>query len=91
MPILVAGALRIKAGHRDAFVEQSQAAVRLARQHNQCLDFSVCADPIDNQRVNILEKWLDQAALTQFRHSGSDNNLFSLVESFDLMEYEVDH
>lgn len=89
MPILVAGHLIIQTGLRDAFVERSQSAIRLARSHEDCLDFAVSPDVLDGNRVNIFEKWRSRAALEAFRNAGPEDDLFSLVETFAVQEYEV--
>jgi quinol monooxygenase YgiN len=57
--------------------------------HDACEDFSVSADPVDSTRVNIFEKWQSRAALDAFRNAGPESDLFDLVESFDVEEYEV--
>lgn len=89
VPIIVAGKLTIKTGLRDEFIEKSSEAVLLARGNHLCEDFSVSPDPIDINRANIFEKWKTRSALEAFREAGPDNNVFSLVESFDVNEYEV--
>lgn len=65
------------------------AAVIQARNHKSCEDFSVSPDPIDPNRVNIFEMWCSRADLGAFRSSGSETDVFSLVESFDVQEYEI--
>lgn len=89
MAIIVIGKLTMKSGLRDEFVEKSQEAILLARKNEGCVEFSVSPDPIDLNRVNIFEKWISRTALDAFRNSGPENNIFSLVESFDVNEYEV--
>lgn len=89
MAIIVAGKLIIKSGSRDEFVEKSCEAMLLARKNEFCMDFSVSPDPIDLDRVNIFEKWKSRSALDKFRNSGPENDMFSVVESFDVDDYEV--
>lgn len=89
MAIIVAGKLQLKPGSRQEFIEKSCDAIRQARSLAACEDFSVSPDPIDENRVNIFEKWLARAPLEQFRNAGPDNDAFSLVESFDIDEYEI--
>ena len=89
MAIIVAGKLTIKSGSRDEFVEKSQNAVLLARKNEDCDDYSVSPDNIDSNRVNIFEKWKSRSALDAFRGSGPESDIFSLVETFDVNEYEV--
>ena len=89
MVIIVAGKLILKPGFRDEFIEKSREAMSQARKLDACEDFSVSPDPIDGNRVNIFEKWISRRSLDEFRNSGPDNDSFSLVESFDVNEYEV--
>lgn len=89
MAIIVAGTLKLKPGSRHEFIEKSRAAMAQARSLDACEDFSVSPDPIDENRVNIFEKWSARAPLEAFRNSGPENDVFSLVVSFDIKEYEV--
>lgn len=89
MAIIVAGKLRLKPGSRGEFIEKSRDAMTQARSLDACEDFSVSPDPIDENRVNIFEKWVARAPLEEFRNSGPDNDSLSLVESFDINEYEI--
>ncbi len=89
MAIIVAGKLTISSGMRDEFVKKSFEAVILARKNEACQDFSVSPDPIDMNRVNIFEKWKSRDSLNEFRNTGTDSKIFSLVEDFDVNEYEV--
>ncbi|WP_372737194.1 putative quinol monooxygenase [Neptunomonas sp.] len=89
MSIIVAGKLTIKSNFRDEFIEKSRQAILLARNDDACEDFSVSPDPVDLNRVNIFEKWKTRQALDAFRKSGPENDMFSLVESFDVREYDI--
>jgi quinol monooxygenase YgiN len=89
MGIIVAGKLIIQSGWRDAFVEKSHEAIVYARENQACEDFSVSPDPLDTNRVNVFAKWTSYAELNTFRESDPDNELFSLVELFDVKEYEI--
>ena len=89
MAIIIAGKLKLKPGSRDEFIERSRDAISHARALDACEDFSVSPDPVDENRVNIFEKWIARSALDEFRNSGPDNDSFSLVESFDVNEYEI--
>tara|TARA_R110000787_G_scaffold254568_1_gene359857 strand:+ start:2257 stop:2532 length:276 start_codon:yes stop_codon:yes gene_type:complete len=89
MAIIVAGKLKIKSGSRHDFVKKSLEAVLLARENEACEDFSVSPDPIDMNRVNIFERWESRSSLDEFRNSGPESDIFSLVEEFDVKEYEV--
>lgn len=86
--IVVAGKLKINDGMRDEFVSRSKHSVSAARRNENCNDFSVSADPLDEDRVNIYEEWLSRESLESFRGSGPSDNLFDLVEKFDVKERE---
>ncbi|TVO70022.1 putative quinol monooxygenase [Sedimenticola selenatireducens] len=89
MAIIVAGKLTIQLGSRDEFINKSCQSILQARKDEACEDFAVSPDPVDVSRVNIFEKWKSHSALNAFRNSGSESDIFSLVESFDVNEYEI--
>lgn len=89
MPVIVAGKLILKPHSRDEFIQKSIETTALARKSEACEDFSVSPDPINSDRVNIFEKWENRQALDAFRKSGPESDIFSLVESFNVTEYEV--
>ena len=89
MAIIVAGKLTISVGSRDEFISKSIESISLARNNKACEDFSASPDPIDKKRVNIFEKWQSRLALDEFRNSGPESDIFSLVETFDVNEYDV--
>ena len=89
MTIIVAGKLTLKSGSRDELIDKSRESIILARESKSCLEFSVSPDPIEPNRVNIFGKWRSRIELEQFHDTGPDNDLLSLVEVFDVNEYEV--
>lgn len=89
MPVIVAGKLIIKPGFRNEFIKKSRESILQARSLEACEDFSVSPDLIDENRVNIFEKWVSRGPLDDFRKSGPDDDSFLYVESFDVNEYEV--
>jgi len=89
MPIIVAGNLKIKKGCRAEFINGSTGAIIQARKAEGCNDFAVSEDPIDENRVNIFEKWSSREVLEKFRGSGPEDDIFTLVEAFNVQEYEI--
>jgi quinol monooxygenase YgiN len=70
--IIIAGYSRVKdAIERDAGVASFAAMVERARQQDGCLDFSISADPLDPERVNLFECWRDREALDAWRKIAS--------------------
>jgi quinol monooxygenase YgiN len=87
--IIVAGHLRVAREDRDAFLDRSREAMRLARAARGCEDFFVVADPLDPERINVYERWTDPAALHAFRGAGPDDELNALIVSADITEFDV--
>ena len=87
--ILVVGYIRIQPGKRDAFLAGSLDAVRAARKRPGCVDFSVSADPLDPNRINVCERWETRGDLMAFRDAGPEDDLWSLVEYANVEEMDV--
>lgn len=87
--IIVVGHIRIQPGQRGAFLDSSLPAVQAARKRPGCLDFSVSADPLDENRINVSEQWESRRELMAFRESGPEDELWSLVEYADVQEFEI--
>jgi quinol monooxygenase YgiN len=85
--IVVTGQIRVS--DRDRFLSLSQEAMKLAREAEGCLDFVVAADPLEEDRVNVLERWRDRASLLSFRGEGPDSDLRGLIKDADVKEYDV--
>jgi len=91
--LIVAGHLIVDPADRDAQIQASAGAVRLARQAPGCLDFAVSADPVDPARVNVLERWERTEDLEAFRNSEGDPGAepvdFSRIRRFEVEQYIV--
>lgn len=77
--LIVSGRLYLRPGAIDEFLASSKAAVALARRTPGCSDFVVSADPIEPDRVNIYEEWDSEKALLDFRGSGPNNDMRSVI------------
>ena len=87
--IVVAGHLEVDPDNRDAFVAESQVAVRMARATDGCLDFAVSPDLVDPARVNILERWVSVEALAAFRGDGPDDGSAQQIRAFHVEDFTV--
>ena len=87
--VIVRGHLSIKAGQRETFIQRSLDAIQQARSLDACYDFAVSPDPIDPNRVNILEVWDSADALNTFRGEGPGDDLSALITGADVKEHEV--
>lgn len=71
--IIIAGHSQVKnAAERDAAVGAFANMVERARKQDGCLDFSIGADPVDPERINVFECWRDQQSLNAWRKIAED-------------------
>lgn len=87
--IIVSGRIYVRSGSRDDFLASSFEAMVKARSAPGCRDFTVAADPLEPQRVNVYEEWDSKEQLLTFRGSGPDESLSSLIESADVSRHEI--
>jgi quinol monooxygenase YgiN len=61
--LIVAGTFHVDPARRDDFVRGRADAMAASRAEPGCLEYVFAADPIDETRVVLFERWEDQAAL----------------------------
>lgn len=88
--IIVLGHLLVAPADRDRFLASSAIAVRAARTTKGNIDFVVGADLVDDDRVNVCERWADKASLDAFRGAGPGEDLSAMIRSFHVKELTVD-
>lgn len=86
---IVSGYLVAAERDRDQLVQLSLPAVEKARSLAECLDFAVSADPLDPERVNVLERWSSRDAMLEFRDDGPDEGLALLIRDAQVVECEA--
>ena len=69
--IVIAGYLTIAADQREAALAAVRPAVEATRAEAGNLDYAFSFDATDDTRLNVLERWEDDDALTA--HMGSDH------------------
>ncbi len=87
--LIIAGYLVVDAEDRDAFVAEGVTAVSTARSAPGCLDFSITADTLDVQRVNIFERWETEEELLAFRGSGPDSGTAARILDAVVKRYVI--
>lgn len=87
--IVVAGHLTVEPERRAAYLAGCVAVVRAARKAPGCLDFTICADPVDAGRIDVYERWESRAAVEAFRGSGPSDDQRVDVLSASVAEYDV--
>ena len=90
--IVVAGALRVQSGDRDRYLAAVAEVTAQARRAPGCLDFVQAPDPLDPERIVILERWQSDEDLERFRASGDPDDAESdlpEILSADVHKYRI--
>ena len=87
--IIVAGWIRTAPGRRDAFVSASAESVTAARAADGNHDFSVTADSVDPDRVDVYERWESAAAVEAFRGDGPGEDLSADIVDAEVQRFEI--
>lgn len=61
--VIVAGVFTVDTGQREAFLEGRKALMAHSRAEQGCVEYTFAADPLEDGRVVLFEKWLTQADL----------------------------
>jgi quinol monooxygenase YgiN len=87
--IIVAGALIVDPGGRDAYLEGCRGVVEAARRVDGCLDYALSPDLLEPGRINVYELWASEEDLHEFRGSGPDGDQMIALLDIRVEEYEV--
>ena len=87
--LIIAGRLEVDPDDRDRYVSDCRPVVEQARSAPGCLDFAITADPLDEARVNIYERWESDQLLEQFRGSGPDAGLGGRIRNASVSKYRI--
>lgn len=70
MQIFITGTIAIDPGKRDALLAAILPLVRATREEEPgCLEYAFTADTVEDDRIVVLERWHDEAALAaHFAH-----------------------
>ncbi|NEW38183.1 antibiotic biosynthesis monooxygenase [Nocardia cyriacigeorgica] len=84
--LIVAGYLRVT--ERDRYLEACREVVEQAREAPGCLDFTLGADLVEPDRVNVYERWTSRAAVEVFRGEGTSGELDVQITAADVREFD---
>ena len=87
--IIVAGHLVVDSDARRAYLAGCVPVVEQARRSQGCQDFSMSADLVDPEPINIFERWASREALDAFRGDGPSSDQRSAIGVVDVTEYKV--
>lgn len=65
--IIVSGWLRVLPERRAAYLDGCRDVVEAARSAPGCIEFHLGADPLDPERIVVLEQWASVADVERFR------------------------
>lgn len=88
--IIVAGSLTVAPDNRTAYLDDCRQLISSARRAAGCLDFHLSADPLEDGRINVYERWSGRAELDTFRGSGTDDDQNAQILGADVREYICD-
>lgn len=87
--LIIAGHLIVEPADREKFLAANSDAVTQARAAPGCLDFVQAADPLDESRINIFERWEDEDSLLAFRGAGQPASDSPPIRSADVKRYVI--
>lgn len=87
--LIVAGHLRVT--ERARYLDSCREVVEQARRAPGCLDFSLGADLVEADRVNVFERWASRGELEAFRGEGTSGGLDGQIVGADVREFEYEN
>jgi len=87
--LIIAGHLIVDPADRSTFLDANAEVVGRARQATGCLDFVQAADPIDDRRINIFERWDGEEHLLAFRGAGQPAAVSPPIRSANVKRYII--
>jgi quinol monooxygenase YgiN len=87
--LIVSGKLYIMTGRRQEFLTLSNEAMLQGRRAPGCRDFTVTADPIEIDRVNVYEEWDSEQSLSDFRGEGPTEDLSAMIVKAEVTQHVI--
>ena len=87
--LIIAGSLIVDPDDRERFLAANAEVVALARRSAGCLDFVQAADPLDEGRINVFERWDSEEQLLSFRGAGQPAGDSPPIRSADVKRYLI--
>jgi quinol monooxygenase YgiN len=87
--LIVSGWLRVPVESRDAYLAGCLPVVEAARRAEGCLDFSLSADLIEADRINVYERWESDDVLSRFREGGPSEEQATQILSAEVRKYRI--
>jgi quinol monooxygenase YgiN len=87
--IVVAGWLRVPADVRATYLDGCVEVVESARAAPGCIDFSIAADLVDGERINVFEQWESVDDVERFRGSGPSDGQQDMIIGAHVVQHTV--
>ncbi|MFC0532471.1 putative quinol monooxygenase [Phytohabitans kaempferiae] len=87
--IIIAGWLRVEPAAREAYLADSRKVLEQARSAPGCLDFSLTADLIEPDRINVFERWESDEQLAAFRGAGPEGDQAAQILDASVAKYRI--
>jgi len=87
--LFVAERIHVEPTERDAYVAACVTVCEQARAVDGCLDFSITADTIEADRINVLERWESDKELLAFRGDGPEPGSLPEISSAEVTTYRI--
>jgi quinol monooxygenase YgiN len=88
--IIVGGSFRVSAEQRSGFVASRLDLMRRSRAEPGCLEYTFSEDPLDDGRVLLFERWVDQESLNaHLAVPGDPSGAPVAPTSFSITFYDV--
>lgn len=87
--LIIAGSLMVDPTDRAAFLAANADVIGQARRAVGCLDFVQAADPLDDRRINVFERWDEEENLLAFRGVGQPATDSPPIRSANVKRYVI--
>ncbi|MEX0846292.1 MAG: antibiotic biosynthesis monooxygenase family protein [Ilumatobacteraceae bacterium] len=87
--IIVAGWLRVDRQQRQEYLDACRPAIEAARRAPGCLDYYLAADPLEDDRINVFERWTDTDSVERFRGSGPSSEQQAVIIKAQVHQHDI--
>jgi quinol monooxygenase YgiN len=87
--IIVSGHLYLDSVERDQYLRESVEIMRQARGWAGCWDFTLTADPLEPDRINVYERWDSDEALLRFRNEATAPAQAAEIRANHVTKYRI--
>lgn len=77
------------AADRESYLADNRKVIELARAAPGCLDFSMSADLIEPDRINVFERWESGEDVERFRGDGPEQEQAARIRDAEVLRYLI--